>query len=115
MSNSSAAVEGYPRLACHMNAHPSSSIFRRFGSLNYRNLLYLQAELAQLEEQLLRVEQEDKVSNVGKAAQYSKNWYWLSYSAQDGYPKQLLTVQRIQEKLKQYSRVHRLVEPMFMC
>ncbi|EPE28076.1 hypothetical protein GLAREA_04867 [Glarea lozoyensis ATCC 20868] len=103
MNSSPAAVEGYPKLACHMDAHPESSIYRRFGSLNHRNLLYLQAELVHLETQLLQLEHRDKHSQVGSSSIYSKDWYWLSCSAEDGNSEQLQTVRIIRKKLKQYN------------
>jgi hypothetical protein len=45
-------VQGYPMLAAYMGLTPETNIFRRFSILNARNLLYLQAELTNLEEAL---------------------------------------------------------------
>ncbi|KAL2354460.1 hypothetical protein BJ546DRAFT_60568 [Cryomyces antarcticus] len=47
------AVHGYPRLAHRLSRDPATfAIFRRFGVLNAKNLLYLQAELAHDEDEL---------------------------------------------------------------
>ncbi len=43
---------GYTALALLMGRVPEVAIFRRFSTLNARNLLYLQAELVQLEDDL---------------------------------------------------------------
>jgi hypothetical protein len=43
------AMEGYPKLSRLMAFYPEVAIFRRFGALNAENLLYLQAELQDLE------------------------------------------------------------------
>ena len=45
-------MEGYDRFAQFMGTHPKLAISRRFGALNLRNLLYLQAELIYLEDEL---------------------------------------------------------------
>lgn len=104
MQNSSPAVEGYPTLACHMGACPDSSIFRRFGALNARNLLYMQAELVHLEEKLEALEEVDGGSKEGNAGVYSRDWYWLENSGEEGNGQQLETVLELREKLKEYSK-----------
>ena len=54
-------VEGYPKLAGYITSLPEVAIFRRFGAMNARNLLYLQAELTDLEAALLQTERRDNV------------------------------------------------------
>jgi hypothetical protein len=51
---SSNVVGGYAALSAFVNSSPSNTfqIFRRFGTLNARCLLYLQDELCQLEQEL---------------------------------------------------------------
>ncbi|CAG8982639.1 hypothetical protein HYALB_00006034 [Hymenoscyphus albidus] len=96
-------IEGYPKLACHMGSCPNSSIFRRFGSLNSKNLLYLQAELVHLEEKLQALEEVDSISPVGNSSDYSGDWYWLENSIDENNGQQLETVLKIREKLKEYN------------
>lgn len=97
-------VEGYPKLACHMGACPDSSIFRRFGNLNSKNLLYLQAELVHLEKKLQALEKADSISKEGNASHYSRDWYWLENSGDEGNGGQLETVLEIRGKLREYSK-----------
>ncbi|KAI9858421.1 MAG: hypothetical protein M1813_007525 [Trichoglossum hirsutum] len=44
--------DGYPRLAAVMNSDDNFAIYRRFGKLQARQLLELEAELTELEEEL---------------------------------------------------------------
>jgi hypothetical protein len=50
---------GYPRTAVFTNSDADSSLFRRFGDLYARTLLYKQAELTELEERLAKIDQDD--------------------------------------------------------
>jgi len=47
---------GYQQLATYVSSDASLSIFRRFATLNARNILYMQSELAALEERLLQLD-----------------------------------------------------------
>ncbi|KAK3639869.1 hypothetical protein LTR56_012249 [Elasticomyces elasticus] len=51
------ALHGYPTLASFLGAHQGYAIYRRFASLNARNLLYHQAKLVHLEHELHEMEQ----------------------------------------------------------
>ena len=59
-------VAGYPKLAGKMELRPETSVFRRFGALNSRNLLYLQAEITALEKDLLDSEMRDSFEPNGR-------------------------------------------------
>lgn len=96
-------IEGYPKLACHIGKYPEHSIYRRFGSLNSQNLLYLQAELTHLEVKLRRLEAADLASTEGNRSQYSKDWHWLNSSSPEGDSEQLKTVKAMRYTLKEYS------------
>ncbi|KAF2034883.1 hypothetical protein EK21DRAFT_50114, partial [Setomelanomma holmii] len=71
---------GYNILAHLMGAYPELSIFRRFGALNARNILYLQAELTDLETKLLQAEKVDPESGHINRKIYSRDWRTLSAS-----------------------------------
>jgi hypothetical protein len=58
-------VTGYPRIAGEIGFNPELAMFRRFGALNARNLLYLQNELAQLELKLKKAELKDSADPQG--------------------------------------------------
>ena len=50
---------GYPKLAAFMNSDENFAVCRRFGFLHQRVLLYRQDELRALEDQLIRLDDED--------------------------------------------------------
>jgi hypothetical protein len=98
---------GYDILAHLMGAYPELSIFRRFGALNARNVLYLQAELTDLETKLLQAEKVDLESGHVDRKIYSRDWRTLSESvdATNGDGTQWTIFLRIREKLREYSKV----------
>lgn len=93
-----------------MEIMPEIAMFRRFGALNARSLLYYQNELAHLEEQLKELEAEDAKSPDGKKATYSMNAFWLNTAdfevngeLRDGDMRQRELVLQIRRVLKEYS------------
>ncbi|KAI0479761.1 hypothetical protein F4859DRAFT_529914 [Xylaria cf. heliscus] len=58
-----AGFGGYTKLAEYMGQQPQLAIFRRFGTLANANLLYLQAEIAELELRLKDVQKQDRESS----------------------------------------------------
>ena len=73
-----AGVEGYPRLSSLMGADPPLAIFRRYSALNAQTLLYLQAEINQLERELQEISEEDFRSNDPKKSAFSREWWKLA-------------------------------------
>jgi hypothetical protein len=51
--------EGYPRIAAYINSDNDTALFRRFGDLHARSLLYKQAELTELEAKLAKLDGDD--------------------------------------------------------
>ncbi|KAF4177469.1 hypothetical protein CNMCM8694_002300 [Aspergillus lentulus] len=78
-------VEGYDKLAAFLGSHPEFQYFRRFSTLNTKNLLYLQAELANLEQELQDIIQEDKelAAQEEKKRKYPFSVWHLKSSAND--------------------------------
>jgi hypothetical protein len=68
----------YTGLADLMAENPEKAIFRRFTQLNIKNLLYLQAELACLEEDLNEAVEHDK--NFQDTKNYALSWALLEES-----------------------------------
>jgi hypothetical protein len=95
-------MEGYAKIASLMSHHHELAIFRRFGTFNLQNLLYLQAELTHLEEDLKEVVKRDQ-ADQGRYF-YTKHWYSLAHSEDDEEKEQWDKVLQIREKLKEYSR-----------
>ena len=96
-------VIGYPKLAARMGMRPETAIFRKFSTLNARNLLYMQAELAGLECRLDQVTKQDSLSEKGDKRSYAKDFEYLHSSHRDGDREQLNLVLLIRTRLKEYS------------
>jgi hypothetical protein len=96
--------EGYPKLAALQGTYPQLGIYRRFATLNARNLLYLQAELVILESNLNQFTSKDYVSEDLTAKLYHKNWHRLSKRKYGVLNSQYYTMLRVREKLKEYSK-----------
>jgi hypothetical protein len=98
------AVSGYPKMADLIGGNPELLMVRRFRALNARNILYLQAELQIIEEQLLRLESIDARSENPEKMMYSKDYWSLMESAKQEDHEQWVLIQKMKEKLKEYSR-----------
>lgn len=97
------APQGYPKLASLQGTYPQLGIYRRFSILNARNLLYLQAELVELETELDECTKEDSKSGDPSKRLNNTNWYYLS-RRKEGLPdSQWRTMLRLREKLDEYS------------
>ena len=95
-------VAGYPKLAGHMEIEPEAAIFRRFGALNARNLLYMQSELCSLEKKLIEREKQDN-RVPGYKSKFALDWYWLSKSEHLEDTEQLDLILKIRKRLKAFS------------
>lgn len=95
----------YPKLSELMGSWPDVAIFRRFGSLNAQNLLFLQAELAHLERHLRLMREREEKAEDEKGIMAQRSWYELSQASEDGETlPQWDLIQVIQDKLKAYSK-----------
>jgi len=88
-----------------MGLVPETAMFRRFGALNARNLLYLQQELAVIEKKLIKQEWDDNQSQDSKKCKYAIDARWLhsATSARDGDTKQKDLILEMRNLLSQYS------------
>jgi hypothetical protein len=100
------AQHGYHRLASAMGLFPDVAIFRRFSTLNVKNILYLQAELVDLEKNLEQAALADSLSGDINRREYHRAWYPLSHPEElpNGDGKQWKTFLHIREVLQQYSK-----------
>ena len=94
---------GYCHLATLMSRSPETAIFRGFKMLNAQNLLYLQAELTELELELKALRERDRSMTHPNCQRYHKNWYLLSRSKRDGDGEQWAKALEIRTKLQEYS------------
>ncbi|KAL9117703.1 MAG: hypothetical protein Q9187_005760 [Circinaria calcarea] len=90
--------EGYPQLAALLNTDENFLMCRRFGFLQQRVLLYRQDELRDLEDQLIRLDDEDRDENP-KALKSRK----LDDAREGSYRMGL--IQHIDDKLEEYGRI----------
>ena len=106
-----AYVKGYPSLAALIASDfdHSSIIYKRFDRLSARNALYLQSELAELEQQLDEYDREDLYDDdpASNAKRLARDWKAFKDAAASGEPKakaRLDLVIDIREKLREYSK-----------
>jgi hypothetical protein len=108
-------MEGYAKIASRIATHPELGIYRRFGALNAQNILYLQAELHGLEQELQQYAAEDAAAaNDETRKLYSRDWHTLAESTGDD-GRQWYTMCRIREKLKEYSKSVAVLSPELAC
>lgn len=94
----SPAIPGYPMLARRMSVMPEAAIFRRFGEEGILGILYLQAELTTLSENLRKLQQSDH-EDKSKGYLYAQDWESLMESAETGNGEQLKLVQELTTKV----------------
>src|SRR5436190_10730955 len=87
---------GYGAIATAMSGNCDLSIYRRFGVLNSRNLLYLQSEVMALETQLQEL---DAATNDMQKGNSSWSIPWLWYYLERAGGEHLDTVLRVREVL----------------
>ncbi|PWY83386.1 hypothetical protein BO70DRAFT_290488 [Aspergillus heteromorphus CBS 117.55] len=99
-------LEGYDKLATFIAADPGLSFFRRFTKLNIKSLLYYQAEIAILENDLDFIIQDDKDSNDENKLNYPLSVLDLKESvkrAQEEHPTQWLKFQELRDLIEKYT------------
>jgi len=90
-------------LAAKIEILPEAAIYRRFGALNALNLLYYQAELTYLEQELQDQQKLDNNDQKGYGKSYATNWFWLRNSKGEGNGRQLDLILEIRGTLAKYS------------
>jgi hypothetical protein len=82
----------YPDLARFMALYPEVMILRKFSYLNAKNLLYYEAELANLEHRLKAIEREDRQCERSPRQEYATSWKKMA--ASEGHRKNFETTSR---------------------
>ena len=100
-----ATREGYAQVAWRMSTYPELAIVRRFKDLNLQNVLYLQAELTEMEDALRSQEEIDRNSPYEMQRWNARSWKVLQNGDQDaeGDGEKWKMFLRIREKLVEYS------------
>ncbi|KAL8988652.1 MAG: hypothetical protein Q9169_008518, partial [Polycauliona sp. 2 TL-2023] len=94
----------YTKLAAMMANHAEAGIFRRFDNLNIKNLLYMQAELVDLEDELHDIESEDKKSRDPNVILFASSMQALRKSTGTGtkHSIQWVKYKEVREKIHAY-------------
>ena len=99
-------MEGYEKLAQLMgNSHTDGHflIFQKFEHMSAQNLLYLQAEIVNLQETLAGLAKEDAESEDPERQLFARDWWALS-SAEDSGQWEIFL--QLRSKLKEYCTLH---------
>ncbi|KFY14264.1 hypothetical protein V492_02726, partial [Pseudogymnoascus sp. VKM F-4246] len=119
-------LNGFPRVAQKLASDPdkTTTIFRRFDRLSARNLILLEAELAELEERLERWDEKDKLSVEEEVRECHTEWSAFERLAggrdADGElvnPEQAAKMElvlRIRAKLKEYRECSLYIQSTFI-
>jgi len=97
-------MEGYDSLAVMMGKYPELCIFRRFSTLNYRNLLLMQAELMEKEDVLLSAIQDDQASIDPERRSFAVDFRAMLENTTEGGRKQREIALGMRPLLKEYSK-----------
>ena len=95
-------MEGYWKVANLMATHDELAILRRFRNLNMKNLLYLQAEITNLEDELTKLAARDS-KEPGREF-HDKDWWCLANGCEEGDRDQWEKTLELRRKLETYSR-----------
>jgi hypothetical protein len=90
---------GYPKLAALISKEKNYAIFRKFNTLNARNLLYLQAELTYLEWRLQEIDAEQGQAENGSEVLSS----WPKFTEME---ERVVLIKEIRKILETYSMSH---------
>ena len=98
-------LDGYPSFADFIARDCDAAIYRKFGHLSARNLLYLQSELHSLEQDLRALDAEDTADITDKDAQKAaREWRYFSDAMNPRAQQHRQLQAQIQVKLKEYRR-----------
>lgn len=109
-------MTGYDQLATLLGEHENLSMFRRFGPLNAKILLYMQAELLHLDEHLKDFVKFDLESGDPRGRLSTVYWQALDDAPDDGDEVgawQKAKVSTIKTKLKEYCKVCTAILPKY--
>jgi len=101
--------EGYPRISAYIDSDYDTALFRRFGTLHARSLLYKQVELTELEAQLDELDKEDagQLDKEGEGNTGAGNNKWrlghsISLAGGKENEKRRDLMKKIDEKMEEY-------------
>jgi hypothetical protein len=96
-------MEGYAKVAQLMGRHPELAIIRKFRTANLQNLLYLQAEITYIEEELRQIENRD-IRHGKPRENFPHDWWFLANAETFEDNEQWSKALQLRTKLEQYSK-----------
>lgn len=93
----------YDSLSALMGKYTDLAIFRKFSTLNCRNLLLMQAEIADKQGLLLSIITDDRTSTVAPRKSFSTNFTAMMEDTTESGRRQLKIMLEIRQLLKEYS------------
>jgi hypothetical protein len=90
--------EGFPRIAAYIDSDVDTALFRRFGRLNARTLLYREVELNDLEKTL---DELDKADNSDEDTEW-RIGHGLHHDGGKKNEERKALIKEIEQKLKTY-------------
>jgi len=94
---------GYPRLAAILNSDPNFPVYRRFGTLHHRVILYRQQQLVKLERRLNDLDNKDANDNPYRLQSLEWDHEDALILNQESSEREKL-IEEIDERLKHYGR-----------
>ena len=104
-------MDGYWKLGRLMASTPTLTILRRFRVLNIQNILFMQAEINELEQELMDIARDDRYSGQPERERFGREW-WRLARARGGDSVQWQRWIAVREKLNQYSAECLYFEPL---
>jgi hypothetical protein len=95
-------MAGYNEFANLIGSYPELTIYRKFATLTSKNLLYMQAELIYLENQLRVISEVDHEDPEKRG--FGVSWEALNEASGDGAAQKRIVLE-IRQKLKEYRRI----------
>jgi hypothetical protein len=109
-------LEGYEDFSKYIASDAELSIYRRYGALGARNLLYLQGELQALEAQLQKLDDEDLEETEISLGNRKRDILWAAKSWESFYQQseqegrqrlKMAVVLKLRELMKEYGKLNR--------
>jgi hypothetical protein len=97
-------MEGYAKVAELMGRHPELAIIRKFKTANLQNLLYMQAEITYIEEELRQIETRD-IRHGQPRESFAHDWWFLANAETAEDSEQWSKVLELRKSLEQYSKL----------
>lgn len=98
-------MQGYAKIAGFMGEHLESAMIERFSDINLQNILYLQAEIHGLREDLRKLEAQTTTRGLEEHKNFPLDWYTLAHTEENNHTnEQWQKVLQLRPRLREYSK-----------